>query len=68
MNKSNIFLVLLLVLFPLVANAQTQNVELGLQVGTAFFMGNTSPTSGYTRTNEFAWMRDSEGKIGRAHV
>ncbi len=61
MNKSNIFLVLLLVLFPLVANAQTQNVELGLQVGTAFFMGNTNPASGYTRTNEFAWLRDSEG-------
>lgn len=61
MNKSNIFLVLLLVLAPLFVNAQTQNVEFALQVGTGFFTGNSDPAAGYIRTNEFAWMRDSEG-------
>ena len=61
MKKSTFILVLLMVFAPLFVNAQTQNVELGLQVGAGFFMGNSNPAAGYTRTHEFAWMRDSEG-------
>ena len=60
MKKSTFILVLLMVFAPLFVNAQTQNVELGLQVGAGFFMGNSNPAAGYTRTHEFAWMRDSE--------
>lgn len=61
MKKSRFFLVLLMVLAPVFAMAQTENVELGLQVGAGFFMGLDNPAPGYTRVNEFAWMRDSEG-------
>jgi hypothetical protein len=63
MKNSKFFLVLMVVLAPLFVNAQTQNVEFGLQVGTGFFLGNNNPVGDgtYTRTNEFAWMRDSEG-------
>lgn len=61
MKKSTFILVLLMVFAPLFVNAQTQNVELGLQVGAGFFMGNSNPATGYTRIHEFAWMRDSEG-------
>lgn len=62
MKKSTFFLVLLVVaLCPLFVNAQTQNIEFGLQVGAGFFDGIEEPAPGYTRTNEFAWMRDSEG-------
>ncbi|MBO4986848.1 MAG: outer membrane beta-barrel protein [Paludibacteraceae bacterium] len=61
MKKSTFILVLLMVFAPLFVNAQTQNVEFGLQVGAGFFMGNENPANGYTRTHEFAWMRDSEG-------
>lgn len=60
MKKSTFILVLLMAFAPLLVNAQTQNVELGLQVGAGFFLGNTNPADGYTRSNEFAWMRDSE--------
>ena len=60
MKKSTFILVLLMVFAPLFVNAQTQNVELGLQVGAGFFIGNSNPAAGYTRTHEFAWMRDSE--------
>jgi hypothetical protein len=60
MKKSTFVLVLLMVFAPLLVNAQTQNVELGLQVGAGFYMGNSNPATGYTRTHEFAWMRDSE--------
>ena len=60
MKKSTFILVLLMAFAPLLVNAQTQNVELGLQVGAGFFMGNSNPAAGYTRTHEFAWMRDSE--------
>jgi hypothetical protein len=61
MNRSKIFVALLLMLAPLFVKAQTQNVEFGLQFGAGFFKGNENPTDGYTRINEFAWMRDSEG-------
>ena len=61
MRNSKFFLVLMVVLAPLFVNAQTQNVELGLQVGAGFFLGDKNPAEGYFRTNEFAWMRDSEG-------
>ena len=61
MKKSTFILVLLMAFAPLLVNAQTQNVELGLQVGAGFFMGNSNPATGYTRIHEFAWMRDSEG-------
>ena len=61
MKKSTFILVLLMVFAPLFVNAQTQNVEFGLQVGAGFYMGNENPAAGYTRTHEFAWMRDSEG-------
>lgn len=62
MNKSRFLLVLVVVLSPLFVNAQTQNIEFGLQVGTGFYIGseNPIPGSGFKRTNEFAWMRDSE--------
>ena len=62
MKKSRFFLVLVMALAPIFAMAQTENVELGLQVGAGFFLGlDELPTPGYTRVNEFAWMRDSEG-------
>ena len=61
MKNRKFFLVLLVVFAPLFVNAQTQNIELGLQVGAGFFLGEENPTDGYTRINEFAWMRDSEG-------
>lgn len=61
MKMNKFFIVLLVVLAPLFVNAQTQNIEFGMQVGAGFFMGNENPADGYTRTNEFAWMRDSEG-------
>lgn len=61
MKKSTFILVLLMAFAPLLVNAQTQNVELGLQVGAGFFIGNSNPADGYARAHEFAWMRDSEG-------
>lgn len=61
MKNRKFFLVLLVVFAPLFVNAQTQNIELGLQVGAGFFLGEENPADGYTRINEFAWMRDSEG-------
>lgn len=61
MKNSKLFLVLMVVLMPLFVNAQTQNVEFGLQVGAGFFIGDKNPNPDYIRTNEFAWMRDSEG-------
>lgn len=60
MKRSKFFLVLLVVLSPLFINAQTQNVEFGLQAGAGLFMGVENPVPGYTRISEFAWMRDSE--------
>lgn len=60
MKRSTFFLVLMVAMSPLFVNAQTQNVEFGLQVGAGFFMGSENPAPGYTRINEFAWMRDSE--------
>lgn len=60
MKNCKFFIVLLVVLTPLFVHAQTQNVEFGLQVGTGFFIGNENPADGFIRTNEFAWMRDSE--------
>ena len=60
MKTIKIFLVLMLVLGPVLVSAQTQNIEFGLQLGAGFFMGNENPADGYTRTNEFAWMRDSK--------
>lgn len=63
MKTIKIFLVLMLVLGPVLVSAQTQNIEFGLQLGAGFFIGDKNPVGDgtYTRTNEFAWMRDSEG-------
>ena len=38
MKRSTFFLVLMVAMSPLFVNAQTQNVEFGLQVGAGFFM------------------------------
>ena len=59
MKRSTFFLVLMVAMSPLFVNAQTQNVEFGLQVGAGFFMGSENPAPGYKRINEFAWMRYS---------
>lgn len=60
MKKSKFFLVLMVVMTPLFVNAQTENIEFGLQVGAGFFLGNNAPSEGIKRTHEFAWMRDSK--------
>lgn len=60
MKKSTFFLVLMVAFSPLIVNAQQQNIEFGLQVGTGFFIGSSTPVNGFVRTHEFAWMRDSK--------
>ena len=58
--KKSAFILVLMLLTSLFVNAQTQNVELGLQVGAGFFLGNKAPAPGVTRLYEFAWVPDTK--------
>lgn len=58
--KKSAYILVLILLTSLFVNAQTQNVELGLQVGAGFFLGNKAPAPGVTRLYEFAWVPDTK--------
>jgi len=58
--KKGVFFIVLMLLTSLCASAQTENIEVGLQAGAAFYLGNENPMNGFTRMYEFAWVPETE--------
>lgn len=57
--KKSIFFFVLVLLLSSFANAQTHNIELGLQAGAGFFLGDKNPM-GVSRAYEFAWVPETK--------